>query len=271
MTFFKYHGTGNDFIIVDNRRDIFNMKGLSKQAMIAGLCHRHYGVGADGLILLQNEKKADFRMEYFNADGKEGSFCGNGARCIVAYAHQNGIIKTGFTNFNAFDGLHEAEVIEKYGDKYTVNLGLHDAIVEEKTSKTEYIVNTGSPHLVLFTNKLAEIDVNKTGKERRNAAEFRPNGVNVNYVQVVDETTLSIRTYERGVERETLSCGTGIVAAALAYGTYNRINSDTIYSVHSAGGKVEVKLNPPSGAKGAFTDIRLIGPAQYVFKGTVKL
>ncbi len=270
-TFYKYHGTGNDFIIVDNRRNVFQMKGLLKQAMIAGMCHRHYGVGADGFILLQPGKRADFNMEYYNADGREGSLCGNGARCIVAFAHQKGIIKKKHTTFKAFDGLHEAEVVEIYGDKYIISVGLNDAIVEEKISRKEYIVNTGSPHLVIFTDKLADIDVNKSGKERRNDGEWAPDGVNVNFVQIVDKTTLSIRTFERGVEAETLSCGTGITAAALAHWIYKGENSDKTYSINTAGGTVEVSFNPPSDTKGVFTDIKLIGPAQYVFKGTVKL
>lgn len=271
MTFHKYHGTGNDFIIVDNRRNIFNLKGLLKQAMIAGMCHRHYGVGADGFILLQPGKKADFRMEYYNADGKEGSLCGNGARCIVTFAHKKGIIKNKKTSFIAFDGLHEAEVVEIYDDKYIVSVELNDSFVEKINSKQEYIVNTGSPHLLVFTDKLSEIDVNKLGKERRNATEWAPDGVNVNFVQVIDQTTLSIRTFERGVESETFSCGTGIAAAALAYWVYKGDNPDTIYSINTAGGNVEVSFIPPSDPNGAFTGIKLIGPAQYVFKGTVRL
>ncbi len=271
MTFYKYHGTGNDFIIVDNRRNIFNIQGLLKQAMIAGMCHRHYGIGADGFILLQSDKQADFKMEYYNADGREGSLCGNGARCIAAFAHQKGIIKSKNTTFNAIDGLHEAKVVEIYGEKYIVRVGLNDAIVEELLPKQEYVVNTGSPHLVVFTDKLAEVDVNKLGKERRSANEWAPGGVNVNYVQIVDETTLSVRTFERGVETETLSCGTGIAAAALAYWVYKGENPDKSYSINTAGGTVEVSFNLPSDATRAFTDIKLIGPAQYVFKGTVRL
>ncbi len=271
MTFHKYHGTGNDFIIVDNRRNVFQMKGLLKQAMIAGMCHGHYGIGADGFILLQSDKKADFKMEYYNADGREGSLCGNGARCIVAFAHQKGIIKSKKTTFNAVDGLHEAEIVEIYGDKYIVIVELKDAIVNEKISKQEYLVNTGSPHLVIFTDKLPEIDVNLLGKEKRHAVEFAPDGLNVNFVQLVDKTTLSIRTFERGVEKETLSCGTGVAAAALAYRVYKGENSDTIYSVNTAGGRVEVTFNAPSEPNGAFTGIQLIGPVQYVFKGSVRL
>lgn len=271
MTFHKYHGAGNDFIIVDNRRNVFHIKGLLKQAMIAGMCHRHYGVGADGFILLQRGKKADFRMEYYNADGREGSLCGNGARCIVAFAHQKGIIKTRKTVFDTVDGLHEAEIVEIYGEKYIVSVGLKDAIVEERINKKEYLVNTGSPHLVIFTEKLPEIDVNLLGKERRNAAEFAPDGLNVNFVQLVDKSTLSIRTFERGVERETLSCGTGIAAAALAYSFYQEENSGQLYSVNTSGGTMEVKFDAHSGVKGAFTGIKLIGPAQYVFKGSVRL
>ncbi len=271
MTFHKYHGAGNDFIIVDNRRNVFQMKGLLKQAMIAGMCHRHYGVGADGFILLQPGKRTDFNMEYYNADGREGSLCGNGARCIVAFAHQKGIIKSKKVTFYAIDGFHEAEIVDIYGDKYIVSVGLKDAIVEEKINKQEYLVNTGSPHLVIFTDKLPEIDVNLLGKERRNAAEFAPDGLNVNFVQLVDKNKLSIRTFERGVESETLSCGTGIAAAALAYQVFKGENPDSICSINTAGGTVEVTFNAPLEPNGAFTGIKLIGPAQYVFKGSVKL
>ncbi len=271
MTFYKYHGTGNDFIIVDNRRNIFQARGLPKQDLIARVCRRHYGVGADGFILLERDKKADFKMGFYNADGKEGSLCGNGARCIVAFAHQKGIIESKNTRFNAFDGLHEAEVVEVSGDKFIICVGLKDAVVEEKINKREYLVNTGSPHLVIFTDKLPEIDVSLLGKERRNAVEFAFDGLNVNFVQLVDKTTLSIRTYERGVERETLSCGTGIAAAALAYSVYKGANPCKSYRVNTAGGTVEVTFNAPSEPNRAFTGIKLIGPAQYVFKGTVRL
>lgn len=272
IPFYKYHGSGNDFVIIDNIRNKFKFQGFLRQAIIAGACHRKYGIGADGLILLQPEKEVDFRMLYFNADGKEGSLCGNGSRCAVAFASHTGIITDTNTRFSAVDGIHKAVINKAVQNNFQVAVQLADSPIPKHLRPGEYFIDTGSPHLVIFNDHLWEIDVGMAGREIRHSAPWAVDGVNVNFVKIIDRQTLAIRTYERGVEEETYSCGTGATAAALSAWIYNK-NSKTnkLFRIKTYGGTLEVSFEPPNKTNNAFSNIWLNGPAQFVFEGTVEL
>ncbi|MCK8494113.1 diaminopimelate epimerase [Spirosoma sp. RP8] len=255
MDFYKYQGTGNDFVLVDDRAGTFP---ASDQAFIERLCHRRFGIGADGLILLQNDPEYDFRMVYFNADGAEGSMCGNGGRCIVRFAHDLGVFE-GETRFMAVDGEHTALVNE--GE---ISLKMSNVSgIEQRNGLT--FLNTGSPHVVQFVDDLESLDVVAEGRKIRYSAPFQPGGTNVNFAQVVDENTLFVRTYERGVEDETYSCGTGVTAVALV--AHQQLNTPTPVSIRTIGGNLRVSFTAL--ADGRFEAIHLIGPAQRVFTGTL--
>lgn len=250
--FSKYQGTGNDFIIIDNRDLSFQVS----TDHIASLCERRFGIGADGLILLQNEKGYDFRMVYFNADGNESSMCGNGGRCIVAFAKALGIIEKK-TNFIAIDGPHEAHL-----ESNLVNLQMSnvDLISEDGN---DYVLDTGSPHYVRFVEDIVSFDVFKNGKSIRNSAKYKGEGINVNFVEF-DDGRLVVRTYERGVEDETYSCGTGVTAASICFSMQN--NFIELIPVSTLGGQLQVCLK----WKGlGLEDIWLQGPANLVFEGTL--
>ncbi len=271
LPFYKYHGSGNDFVIIDNRRRKFKFEGFLKQAVIAGICHRQYGIGADGMIILQPERNADFRMEYYNADGKEGSLCGNGSRSIVAFAHQTGIIKETKTTFKAVDGLHKAVITDISKNKYEVSVQLNDVAAPKTLNPGEFFIDTGSPHLIIFNEHLWKIDVIEAGREIRNSPPWKVDGINVNFVKILDKQTIAVRTYERGVERETLSCGTGATAAAISAWMYNNNKSITHYRINTNGGGLDVSFDAPTETKRAFTNVWLHGPAQLVFEGSIKL
>ncbi len=261
MLFSKYQGTGNDFILIDDRNNTFP---TNNQSLVAHLCHRRFGIGADGLILLQNHPDYDFRMVYFNADGAEGSMCGNGGRCIVKFAHDLGIFKTN-TRFLAVDGEHLAEV---EGDEVRLKMsdvsGRSDVSVD---TQTYAFMNTGSPHVVQFLDGLAQYDVVGQGRQLRYNAAFSPGGTNVNFTELVDGNGLFVRTYERGVEDETYSCGTGVTAAALVAHQQQRLTSPV--AIRTLGGNLRVAF--AAQPEGSFTDIYLIGPAQRVFTGNITL
>ncbi len=257
LHFFKYQGAGNDFVIVDNRSLTFDADNTS---LVAGLCDRRFGVGADGLMLLQEHPQYDFEMRYFNSDGREASMCGNGGRCMAAFARRMGIAGD-HTRFMAVDGLHEA-VTEPDGD---VNLRMADVEVIEKTGEG-YFLNTGSPHLVCFTESPDAIDVEKEGRALRHHARYAPGGTNVNFVQL-DKGALTVYTYERGVEAETLACGTGITASALCAALVTDSPSG-FFPVTARGGHLRVSYRR-DGER--FTDIWLKGPALYVFHGYISL
>ena len=252
MTFYKYQGTGNDFILTDNR---YGDISLSK-AQIARLCNRHLGIGADGLMLLERVAGYDFRMVYFNSDGNESTMCGNGGRCITAFAKHLGMIAS-IADFVAIDGPHTAKI----NDNGLISLHMSDVheIAEHKGST---ILNTGSPHYVKWVGDVDTVDVYTEGRTIRNEHEFQPDGINVNFVQV-HEGKLSVRTYERGVENETLSCGTGVTAAAIA--ATGRLTGAFSTVIETPGGKLEVSFtkNTPSSA----TNVVLTGPVAFVFKG----
>jgi diaminopimelate epimerase len=261
MEFFKYQGTGNDFVMIDDRVRPGRNKSFpaGNQALIAQICHRRFGIGADGLILLQNDDDYDFRMVYFNADGAEGSMCGNGGRCIVRFSHDLGLF-TDKTRFRAVDGEHLAEV---HGDE--IFLKMSDVAGIEDRSGMSFL-HTGSPHVVRFVTDLDDTDavnVVADGRKVRHDDRFSPGGTNVNFVQILDGNTLYVRTYERGVEDETYSCGTGVTAVALVAYQQEGIHSPTV--IKTLGGNLRVSFNPLP--NGAFDNIYLIGPARRVFAG----
>ena len=253
MTFFKYQGTGNDFVMIDDRSETFPRHN---QAQIARLCDRRFGVGADGLILLQNHPDFDFRMVYFNADGAEGSMCGNGGRCIVRFAHDLGLF-TAHTRFMAVDGEHEATVANGL-------ISLRMSSVEQIDTTLAYsFTDTGSPHVVMFVDDLANHDVVGIGRQIRYSDAFVPNGTNVNFVQTEPDGTLFVRTYERGVEDETYSCGTGVTAAALV--ANRQSGTPAPISIRTLGGNLSVAFQLTQA--GGYELIDLIGPAEKVFEG----
>ena len=257
LEFYKYQGAGNDFIMIDNRDNVFDRNA---EKLIESICHRRFGVGADGLILLENAKGYDFKMIYFNLDGKEATMCGNGGRCIVAFAKMLGIIENK-AFFLASDGSHEAYP-EPDGQ---VNLHMID--VSKVESLTDgYFLNTGVPHLVHFVEDLHTIDVNIDGRQFRYDARFQPEGTNVNFVKI-DSDQLTVYTYERGVEAETLACGTGITAAALSAAVKTEKNEGE-FKVKAKGGDLSVKFKKENSH---FTNIWLKGPAQMVFKGEIEI
>lgn len=257
IPFYKYQGTGNDFVILDNRSGNFTQL---TSVQIAYLCDRRFGIGADGLMMLQLKNGYDFEMLYYNADGNEGSMCGNGGRCLVAFAKQMGVIdKT--AAFLATDGFHEA-VVKENG---WVELKMKDVSSIEKNAD-HAVLNTGSPHYIRWEKDIAKTAVYDEGKRIRNSPPFIKEGINVNFVQV-HEDALSVRTYERGVEAETLSCGTGVTAAAIA------ASSTTIgqqeLKILTPGGELKVKFEKKSDS--SFENIWLCGPATFVFNGTIEL
>lgn len=250
--FYKYQATGNDFILIDNRQGGFSGTDPSR---IAYLCHRRFGIGADGLILLENDPDTDFRMVYYNSDGHPGSMCGNGGRCIAAFAKFLGIIGES-CSFVASDGLHEARI-----DGDSVSLRMAD--VSEIRKKNNYsFLNTGSPHHVQEVSGLEEFDVDREGRRLRYGLYGKP-GSNINFVELQPDGVLHVRTYERGVEGETFSCGTGVTAVALAMEA-NGKHPEPPLRIRTRGGDLEVAFRKESHT---YTDIWLTGPAQMVFKG----
>ena len=255
IPFNKYHGTGNDFIIIDNREGIFNP---ADAALIDKLCNRRFGIGADGLILISLHKLYDFEMKYFNSDGREGSMCGNGGRCAAAFAFRTGIAGKK-QRFFAFDGPHEAEV-----ENENIRLQMTDVTSITKV-KGNYFINTGSPHYIRFVKNVKELDVFSEGKRIRWSEDFAPGGTNVNFAELTHDG-IFVRTFERGVEDETLSCGTGVTASAIASVLSGHFNTNTI-NVKTRGGNLSVEMKP---GDGKVTGIRLCGPATFVFEGMIE-
>jgi diaminopimelate epimerase len=257
LTFFKYQGTGNDFIIIDNRKSVFPRYD---NRLIQKLCHRNFGIGADGLMLLESSGDYDFKMVYFNADGHEGTMCGNGGRCIVAFARSLNIFEKE-TVFEATDGIHHARMNEQ-----NVSLEMKN-VTNIQEFKDHVFLDTGSPHHVEFTDDLSKIDIYSKGKEIRYGKPYFEEGTNVNFVQQISEDSFKVRTYERGVENETLSCGTGVTAVALAtdfldLSKHRKINLQTL------GGDLSVEFNKN---EEGYQNIYLSGPATFVFKGTISI
>lgn len=259
IPFFKYQATGNDFVILDNRQSQFS--DLSTE-QIHFLCDRRFGVGGDGLMLLNLRDGFDFEMKYFNADGREGSMCGNGGRCLVKFAYHLGIHKTTYL-FAAIDGNHEAE-IDLDG---TVSLKMKDVNEIRYVNGGDFVLDTGSPHYIKMVSRLDQLDVFSLGKMIRNNSKYSKEGINVNFVENINEDEISVRTYERGVEDETLSCGTGVTAAALA--CYHNENGFNDVIVHTRGGKLNVEYDRLG--DNAYTNIWLSGSAEKVFEGEIEL
>ncbi len=257
--FYKYHGSGNDFIMIDNRNLFFELQ----TEFIARLCTRHFGIGADGLILLEESTEHDFKMRYFNSDGKEASMCGNGGRSIVAFAYNLGIIEKGkFCTFDAVDGLHQGIILNAENNRYQINLKMSDAAMPGMDDGN-YILDTGSPHFVHLTEKMPGDFVTKAAAIRNND-KFRKEGINVNFIEEQD-SKLIIRTFERGVEDETLSCGTGTTAAVLCH-AYKNGQKEGQTNVVSRGGNLKVSYKTDIQTN-TFTDIWLEGPVMRVFEG----
>jgi diaminopimelate epimerase len=254
VTFYKYQGTGNDFIISDNRSLTFD-KTYCKN--IAKLCDRRFGIGADGLILLEHHASADFKMVYFNADGNESSMCGNGGRCITAFAKFLGIIENTAT-FEAIDGLHSAEI-----EQDIVKLQMKD-VAQVEIHKNHIFLDTGSPHHVVLAEDLAHLDIKNIGAKIRYGAPYNEAGTNVNFVKQISDNTFEVRTYERGVEDETLSCGTGATAVALAMHKQGKTAANAII-LKTQGGNLKITFSVNS--ENEYTNIWLSGPATQVFKG----
>ena len=251
IEFYKYQGTGNDFIMIDDREKEFD---LTDNDLIAALCERRMGIGADGLILLREHDTLDFEMIYFNADGKESSMCGNGGRCIIAFAQMLEITENE-TTFKAIDGEHKGKLMDD-----GIYLQMQDVKKIEGIGDG-LVLNTGSPHYIEMVDELDYIDVDKQGRKIRNSAPFKKDGINVNFV--LDASELQVRTYERGVEAETLSCGTGVVATAIAMHYANCIE-ETNVSVKTKGGELTVSFEE---FNGGYRNIWLSGEASMVFAG----
>ncbi len=260
--FSKYQGTGNDFILIDNRNKMIKKHNVD---LVKKLCDRKFGIGADGLMLLENKADYDFEMVYYNSDGNESSMCGNGGRCIVAFAHQLGLIKDK-ARFWAIDGEHEASIF-KDEKKMVVCLKMID-VNEVEIGQDYFYLNTGSPHYVKFIKNINTVDVCGEGKNIRYNERFRAIGTNVNFVEEL-KNAISARTYERGVEDETLSCGTGVCAAALAWAVKNNLMGEQHCSIQTPGGNLSVKLNRDTVK--SFKNIWLEGPATFVFNGEIDL
>lgn len=254
-TFYKYQGTGNDFVMVDDRSERIDTTDL---ALVKKLCDRKFGIGADGLILIRNHSDFDFEMVYFNADGSQ-SMCGNGARCAVAFAKFLGIISE-HTKFLAIDGAHQATIKDGL-----VHLMMGN-VEKVETKETDFFVNTGSPHHIRFVDNVSNYPVFEQGAKVRYDSAYQPSGTNVNFVEVLSEDEIYVRTYERGVENETLSCGTGVTAAAIAFAQKKENPS---VKINTLGGKLTVSFR--SLDNGRFEDVWLIGPTEQVFTGKINI
>lgn len=262
MHFYKYHGAGNDFILVDQR----SSQPLTRDntGLIGRLCERRFGIGADGLILLQQKAGYDFEMVYFNADGRESTLCGNGGRCITAFAHKLGLVQHR-CRFWAIDGEHESVVSD---DGQWVELHMHD-VQQVDLDQHAYVLNTGSPHYVVFKSGVDLIDVFKEGAEVRFSDRYRQVGINVNFVEDQGDALL-VRTYERGVENETLACGTGVTAAVLAHHLKKKGTTGIFETTaHARGGVLKVRFS--DSGDGIFRNIWLCGPAEFVYQGDIEL
>ncbi len=255
--FVKYQGTGNDFIMLDGRGKNFSFSS----DQIKKICDRKFGIGADGLIILLDHEELDFEMDYYNADGSK-SFCGNGSRCAQAFARDLGMIKSA-SEFLAIDGKHEGAI---EGELFATRMGDVGTDRIEKIGD-DWFIHTGSPHYIRFVGEVDQIDVFAEGRKIRNLEEYKEEGTNVNFVQIL-ENGIKVRTYERGVEDETLSCGTGVTAAALAYVLKKHLSANEVF-VETKGGNLSIRLNHR--AENSFDSIWLVGPAMRVFDGIFNL
>jgi diaminopimelate epimerase len=276
LRFTKMNGAGNDFILIDNRAGDVHLE----RNQIAHLCDRHRGVGADGILLLENPSDhADFRMRYFNADGGEAEMCGNGARCFARYANKTAGA-TGKISFETPAGVISAELA---GDLVTLQMteptDLRVSVpLQIGTRKNAvHFINSGVPHVVVPVAKVDDVDVPREGSAIRHHEMFSPRGANVNFIEKRGADKVAVRTYERGVEDETLACGTGVVASALIFAATENIKGPITVLVHG-GDQLRVgfeKVDPPAQGSGTagkqFRNVTLTGPAEFVFEGTIEL
>ena len=254
INFSKFHGAGNDFIMINAiKKEI-----VLSEELIFKMCDRRTGIGADGLIILMHSDNHDFRMRYYNCDGKESTFCGNGGRCIAAFAHQQGIIKNEAT-YEAVDGIHKAKVTETSSNEYLVELTMRD-ILSYQLDDESLLIDTGSPHYVKKVMNLDSMDVNAEGAKIRYDKNISSDGVNVDFL-LNDNGNIRIRTYERGVENETLACGTGVTASAMAASLWYGGNDIDIYTQIA---KLNVRFDKD---ENTFKNVVLTGPAAHVFDG----
>lgn len=253
LEFFKYQGTGNDFIMIDDRLEVFN---LDDHKLIAHMCHRKFGIGADGLILIRNHHEADFKMIYYNSDGHLTTLCGNGSRCAVKFANHLGLIDHKCT-FMTIEGILEAKI-----ENNLVHIKMPD-VPSVETHADHYFLHTGSPHHICFVEDVKKHDVFHEGHRIRNGAPYFEEGSNVNFVEPLSDSEIFVRTYERGVEDETLSCGTGVTAAALVRGIQGQSSP---IKVKTLGGDLQISFEKTGNG---FEHIFLIGPAEEVFRGTI--
>ena len=257
INFSKYNGAGNDFILIDDRENLIN----DNKSLISYLCDRHFGVGADGLIILKESSNSDFEILHYTSDGNLGSLCGNGSRCAVLFAYNKDIISKN-TVFQAFDGIHNAEILDNGLIK--MEMKVNSDIVSNSYGTW---LDTGSPHLVVEKNDTDELDVNNEGRLIRYNDFYKEEGVNVNFVEKVSDDQFKIRTYERGVENETLACGTGSTASAICMNFLGKTNSNNI-TMQCKGGDLNVQFNI-SGKD--YRGISITGPAKLVFEGVIEV
>lgn len=256
LPFQKYQGAGNDFIIIDNRNRVFD------ELNVAQLCHPKFGIGADGLMLLQNIEGYDFEMLYYNSDGNISSMCGNGGRCIVDFAKGLGLFETN-TIFKAIDGRHDA-----IWSKSKVELQMQNVSIVHQLGNA-YELNTGSPHYITFEKNIDNIDIVPEARAIRYNETYKSEGINVNFVEVVGPNAIKVRTYERGVENETLSCGTGVTASAIAYSIETGLaNGENLIAISTPGGPLRVKFSKQNNQ---FENVWLIGPATKVYDGQIEI
>jgi diaminopimelate epimerase len=258
LEFYKYQGAGNDFVMIDNRSEFFPKEDVK---LIEHLCDRRFGIGGDGLILLENDSTTDFKMVYYNSDGNQSSMCGNGGRCLVAFAKDLNVIKNE-TTFIATDGLHHAS----FEDNGLVSLQMIDVATIDIKEHYSFL-NTGSPHHVQLVEDLEYYNVKENGAAIRYGELYGTVGSNVNFVKKIDDTTFRLRTYERGVEDETLACGTGATAVAIAMNATGQTTATSI-NVNVEGGKLVVSFDK---GQNGFTNVFLKGPAEFVFKGAITI
>ena len=262
IPFVKYQGAGNDFIMIDDRTGLYGP--LMNEHWIARACDRRFGIGADGLILIQQGGEGvDFFMKYYNADGRTSTFCGNGGRCVFSFASRLGI-HHGQSKFLGTDGMHEA----RFTSDGNICLSMTDVMDIKQIDHNTYELYTGSPHLVMFVDDLEGLNVAEQGRSIRISPPYNEHGINVNFVVSGSLDEIFIRTYERGVEDETLACGTGVVAAAIANSVRHMSNTGET-TVHARGGDLKVQF--ARSRENVFTNVRLTGPATEVFSGEIEL
>ncbi|WP_185883113.1 diaminopimelate epimerase [Blattabacterium cuenoti] len=263
LVFFKLHGTGNDFIILNsitNELQLFDQNEM----FFKKLCDRHFGIGADGIILIQKDVKSDFYMKYYNSDGIESTMCGNGARCSIFFYKQSQKCEKHTIFFRSSDGYHYGNI--KTDNENIVSIKLIDLNQKNIIIQPKYVfLNTGSPHYITFLENINNINVYDKGRSIRYQYPFSKKGVNVNFVKILDKNYIQVRTYERGIENETLSCGTGVVASVIAAYETNRISHHcTTFFVQTLGGMLEVSFEKK---KNEYQNIYLTGPVQMVYQG----